>query len=87
VTDVPDPTAEVYERLKARVDETTRERDRSSGALEELKKRIKDEFGVSTERQARELQTKLDLEVERLSKEFQAAKEELEKKWGDKLDG
>ena len=80
-----DPTAQEYERLKARVEEITRERDRSAGALEELKKRIKDEFGVSTEKQAHDLQKKLDADVERLSAEFAKAKEELDRKWGDKL--
>ena len=83
---MPEPTALEYERLKARVDEITRERDRSAGALAELKKRIKDEFGVSTEEQARKLQAKLDAEVEQLSKEFAKAKEELDKKWGDRLE-
>lgn len=76
-----------YEQTRKRVEEVTRERDRAAGALAELKKQLKEEFGVTSEKQARALQEKLDKESADLERQYRQAEKELEEKWGDKLDG
>lgn len=79
------PTPEEFARLKARVDDLRRQRDEAAGALREVRRRMKEEFGVDTRAAAEALRKKLAKEAEKLGKELDAATAEFEETWGDRL--
>ncbi len=76
--------AERYEELRQRHEELERGRQQAWGALSELRKRVASEFGVTSDREVRALQNKLDAEVAKLEEEFWE-KEQALQKWDEKL--
>ncbi|MFH0766604.1 MAG: hypothetical protein V1920_00745 [Bacillota bacterium] len=48
-----------FDKLKSKVENTRREVDRAEGALDEIKKRIKEEFGCETLAEAGKLEKKI----------------------------
>lgn len=78
-------TPEGYQRLKDRLDEMTRERDRAAGALAEQVKRLKDEFGCASLKEAKALLNKWKYEAEVAGKAYRKAAAEFERKWKERL--
>lgn len=61
-----------YQKRKAVVEEARREADRATGAREQTKKRLKDDFGCATVADA-------EKELARIEKELKAADKECER--------
>lgn len=79
------PTPDEFARLKERVNDLRRQRDEAAGALREVRRRMKEEFGVDTRAAAEALRKKLAREAEALGKQLDSAMAEFAKKWGDRL--
>lgn len=56
--------------MKRKVTEAKSKVDQSTGALEQLEKRLKSEFSVTTVEEAHELEDKLELSIEQAEKEM-----------------
>ena len=78
-------TLDDLDRLKAEVERRRQEKSRAEGALAEILKRLKSEFGVSSLKEAKTLLQKLDADKQKLEAEFAEAKEVFEKEFGNKL--
>ncbi len=66
--------------LRKTVERQRRAADRAAGALEEVWKEIKAEFGVGSEKALKVLVKKADIEASRLERDYKAALEELREK-------
>lgn len=74
-----------FQQLKDQVERATSEQDRDRGALDELKKQAKKDFGVKSLKECRELIEKLDKEEKNKEREFRKAQEEFDNKWSVKI--
>lgn len=70
---------ERFQQLKQRADSLRGERDQAVGALKELKKRLRKEFGCLTVADAKKELQQLDRELEKLNAKFTAALKLVEK--------
>lgn len=73
--------------LKDKAEELRRQRDEASGALNELKNRLKAEFGCATLDEASKLLAKLQKQEKEMGREFEAALAAFERKWSRILEG
>ena len=70
---MPKSKLKEYNQLKKEVEEDRAEADRAEGALAEIMKRLKDEFGCSTIAIAKKQQKKLKKQVEDIESEYDKA--------------
>lgn len=76
---------EEFRALQQQVDRHKRERDQAAGALEELLKRLKAEFGCDDLKQAKKLLAELQAEAERLEAKYKTRLTKFVREWGDTL--
>lgn len=74
-----------FDRLRKRVDQLKSERDRARGALDGLRKRLKEEFGCDTSDEAREKLKRMQVRRDKLEKRFAAELAKFEESWGERL--
>jgi seryl-tRNA synthetase len=74
-----------YQRLKERVDELRRQQDRASGVVSTIKATLKEEFGVSTLKQAKTKLKELLKEQDEAEGEYEEKLEAFEKEFGEIL--
>jgi len=74
-----------YQRLKERVDELQREKDRASGVVSTIKDTLKEEFGVSTLKEAKEKLQKLKEEQAEAEAEYKTRLKAFEREFGEVL--
>jgi len=74
-----------YQKLKQRVDRLQREADKAAGARAERLKRLEDEFGCKSIKEAEKLLAKLEAEAKKVESDYQQAAAEFYEEWGDKL--
>jgi hypothetical protein len=72
--------------LQRQLDELTAQRDRAAGAAEEVRRQMKEEFGVSDQRRAAALLDKLKAREGRLRKKAAASLAAFRREFGDKLE-
>ena len=77
---------EKYKRLKKKVDDLQQESNRAEGQLNGLMKRLEEEHGCTTLKQADAKAIKMQDKLSALEEDFDTALEKFEEKWGDKLD-
>jgi len=70
-----------YQNLKKRVDDSRQEASRAEGALSQLKKDLKDQFGVGSLKDADKLLKKMEADLEKAEGVFDKALAEFEKEW------
>ena len=66
-----------YSRLKKRIDEKQREKDRSEGALQQTLEQLKKDFNCSSIEKAESLLLKMEKEAKAAEMEYQEELEEL----------
>lgn len=76
-----------YLKLKKQVEQAKAQADKAEGALEQLFKTLKKDYGVNNLEGAKKKQKTLEKELNKLQKQFDNAYEEFKEKWGDKLNG
>lgn len=77
--------AREYLQLKERVESLQRKADKAAGALEQIKERIRSEFGAKTLQEAKQLLEKMEEQEEQLEKKLAKATKEFESKWNDRI--
>ena len=75
------------EVLKGKVESLQREADKAAGQFEACKKRLKDEFGCDSLKEAEALLEKMTRETQGLEKEVEQALEKFKKEYADVLEG
>lgn len=70
-----------YLALKKTVEEAQQNADKAEGALEQVMKQLKDDFGCSTLVEAKKKLKQLQKQEENITIEFEEAVESFEKKW------
>jgi predicted nucleic acid-binding Zn-ribbon protein len=80
-------TLDDYQALKRSVEELTRRRDEAKGALAQVMKDIRKDFGCKTLKEAKTLLRKLQEKEQKLYKKYTRAKAEFEEKWKEVLSG
>lgn len=74
-----------YMELKKKVEQAQQRADKAEGALDQIMKRLKNEFDCNSLEEAEsKLKTLQRKEVE-LKEKFEEAKEEFKEKWDDRL--
>lgn len=76
-------TPKEYIRLKREVEGAEKAASRAEGALEEVMKRIKDEFGCTSLDSAKKKLAQLSSKESKCKEDFEAAVEEYREKWED----
>ena len=74
-----------YMRLKKEVETAQQRKDRSQGALDQLKKNLEKDFECTSLKQAQKKLISLQKQEEEVKEEFVEAMEEFEEKWEEKL--
>lgn len=74
-----------FQELRTRSEELQREQSKAEGALEQLKKELKAEFGVDTIKGAKQLLVQLEKEEREAEEEFKQALEAFEAEFGELL--
>ena len=77
---------EKFRQLKRQAEEAQTARDKSSGQLEAAMKRLKDEFGCSSIKDAENKLKALTKEAEEAEEKYNNAVEAFEEKWDDRID-
>jgi len=72
-----------YMELKKRVEQAQQEANKAEGALEQVMKQLKKEFGCTTLEQAEKKLSILEKQEQKAKIEFENAIEEFEEKWND----
>lgn len=75
-----------YILLKEKVEEAQSKADKAEGALNEVLKTIKKEFGCKSLKEAKVKLKKLKKEEAKAEEEFDKAMTEFEEKWGELLE-
>jgi predicted transcriptional regulator len=78
-------TVERFQKLKRQEEESRREADRAQGALENLLKRLKEEFGCASEEEAQKLLKRLSKESEKLEASLEEKVRRLEEEYKEKV--
>lgn len=73
-----------YLALKKTVEEAQQNADKAEGALEQVMKQLKDDFGCSTLVEAKKKLKQLQKQEENITTEFDEAVESFEEKWEGK---
>ena len=76
-----------YKKLLAEVETMKRAADRAEGALSEVMKELKTQFGCNTIEEAEQLLKTLEAELVEAEAEEAKLTRRFKKKWGDKLEG
>jgi type II secretory pathway component PulJ len=76
-----------FQSLQERVEELQREASKAQGALEQLKKDLKKEFGCKTIKAAKVVLKKLEWEEQQKEQEFALLLAEFEEQFGEVLKG
>jgi hypothetical protein len=79
-------TLDDYKALKRRLDDLQRTCDRSQGAVEQLKSRMKKELGADSVPEAEKKLKELKRRQVKLDEEIVKEKEKWDRKWKDKLE-
>lgn len=79
-------TLEEFTALKEKMASLKSQRDEAAGALQQLLKELKNEFGVGSIKEAEKLLARLEKEGEKESREYQRKVDAFQKKWGNILD-
>lgn len=74
-----------YRARKRAVEKLRREADQSAGALDELLRRLKEEFDCASVEEARKELLRLSKEGQKLEAKYGKAWREFEEKWGEQL--
>ena len=74
-----------YQRLKKRADKAKSDAAKAEGALEELTKKLKEEFQVETLEDAEILLVKLQVEEKELEGKYKTELLAFETQWGEKV--
>jgi DNA repair ATPase RecN len=74
-----------YNQIKRQVEEAQKKADQAEGALNQIMKQLKTEFGCKTLEEAEAKLRKLNQETKLSSKEFEKALIDFNEKWGVKL--
>lgn len=74
-----------YRELKKKVDKLQQRKLRAEGALDGLLKRLEDDFGVSTPKEAEKKLAELEKEAKRAEERAERAFDEFREKWDEKL--
>jgi len=74
-----------YVQLKKRVDQAKQKADKAVGALEQIMKQLKKNFGCNSLQEAEKKSKSLQKQAITSKKEFDEALEEFEEKWYDEL--
>lgn len=61
-----------FQELKSTVDRMQKESDKAEGALQQLKKQMKDEFDCPTIKDAKQLVSELDQQEKQTTKQYQS---------------
>ena len=76
-------TLQTYNEIKEKVEKAQQTKDQAAGALSQVMKRLKNEFGCVTLKQAKKKLKELQSKEEELQGEFEQAVEEFEGNWSD----
>lgn len=76
-------TLQKYLQLKKKVDQSQQEADKAEGALEQVIKQLKKEFGCTTLEEAKKKLKILERQQQKAETEFGDAVEEFEEKWDE----
>jgi chromosome segregation ATPase len=76
-----------FARLKDELESLKRRAARAQGALEQLKARLREEFGIGTLKAARTLLGELEAERADLEKRYAAGRAAFREEYGDLLSG
>lgn len=76
-------TPEEFLKLKREVEDDQRERDQAEGALRQELTRLKDDLGIKTLREAKQLLKQLEIEGDKLNEELDRLWNEFNEKWKD----
>lgn len=71
-----------FNDLKRQIEQKQQEADRAEGALEQLKGKLKEDFGCPTLQKAEEKLNEMLSQKEKIEREFEKALQEFDKKWG-----
>ena len=71
-----------FNKLKKKVDAAQEGLAKAQGALDNIMKRLKDEFKCDTVEEAKKLLKKLQTDERKARDEFEDAADEFDKKWG-----
>ena len=77
---------EKYKRLKKKVEDLQQESTRAEGQLNGLMKRLEEEHGCTTLKQASAKAVNMQNKLTKLENDFDTALEKFEEKWGGKVD-
>ncbi len=80
-----DETLKKYMRLKKDVETAQQRADRSQGALDQLMKTLKEDYGCETLKEAKKKLKSLQKQEEEVREAFETAVEEFEEKWEEQL--
>lgn len=80
-----DPLEE-FQRLKSRIAEKQREADKAQGALDEIMKQLKEDFGCDSLEEAREMLNRLEAKEQALAAKFIKRLRAYKKKFGKVLE-
>jgi len=78
-------TLKKYMELKKKVEQAQQKADKAEGALEQVMKRLKEEFGCATLELAKRKLKLLQKQEQKAKTDFEEAVETFEEKWGEKL--
>jgi hypothetical protein len=74
-----------HEQLKRKIEVYQRKADKAAGALQELMKRLKDDFGCTSLKEAEKLLERMQSDHKRDSRQFEKDLQEFEEEYGDAL--
>lgn len=75
-----------WEALKRRLEQDRKDAERAEGALTQIKRDLKTEFGCKSIEEAEQLLKKMEKELQADEKELEAKMEEIEEQYSDNLD-
>lgn len=78
-------SAEQYQRLQAKTAKLAAEANKAQGAYEQLMARAREEYGISTAKEFRALVQQLETEAAAAEEALEAAVEDFESQWGERL--
>lgn len=77
--------AKKYILLQQKLKTFQREADRAAGELQQLKKQLKEEFGCDSVKEAKEKLTSLQIQEDKLTKQFESDLARFEEQYGERL--
>jgi len=76
---------EQYKELKDKADKAQQNHNKAEGALDQIKRQLKEDFGCSSLKDAKNKLKMLTKEVAEAEKDLQNAMDEFESEWEDEL--